>query len=50
MARYFDLRATVLIVVGHGLLPEEEDRPLASELRRAVNVRTGGGEGRAARA
>ena len=48
MARYFDLRSTVLIVVGHGLLPEEEDRPLAYELKQAVNARTGGGEGRAA--
>ena len=48
MARYFDLRSTVLIVVGHGLLPEEEDRPLAYELKQAVNARTGGGEGRVA--
>ena len=48
MARYFDLRSTVLIVVGHGLLAEEEDRPLAYELKQAVNARTGGGEGRAA--
>ena len=48
MARYFYLRSTVLIVVGHGLLSEEEDRPLAYELKQAVNARTGGGEGRAA--
>ena len=48
MARYFDLSSTVLIVIGHGLLPEEEDRLLAYELKQAVNARTGGGEGRAA--
>lgn len=45
--RYFDLRTTVLIVVGHGILPEEEDRPIAYELKRAVNARAGGSEGRA---
>lgn len=45
-ARYFDLRTTVLIVVGHGILPEEEDRPMAYELKRAVNARAGGSEGR----
>src|SRR3972149_3147583 len=44
---YFDLRTTVLIVVGHGILPEEEDRPIAYELKRAVNARAGGSEGRA---
>jgi hypothetical protein len=48
MARYFDLRATVLVVVGHGILPEEEDRPVAYELKRAVNARTGDSQGRAA--
>src|SRR5262245_13471295 len=48
MSRYFDLRTTVLIVVGHGILPEEEDRPIAYELKRAVNARAGGSEGRAA--
>jgi hypothetical protein len=48
MNRYFDLRATVLIVVGHGILPEEEDRPIAYELKREVNGRGGGSEGRAA--
>jgi hypothetical protein len=47
MARYFDLRSTVLIVVGHGILPEEEDRPIAYELKRAINARAGGSEGRA---
>lgn len=39
MPRYFDIRSTVLIVVGHGLLPEEVDRPVAYELKRAVNER-----------
>src|SRR5262244_2229096 len=48
MARYFDLRTTVLIVVGHGILPEEEDRPIAYELKRAVNARAGDSEGRGA--
>lgn len=47
MTRYFDLRTTVLIVVGHGILPEEEDRPLAYELKRTVNARGAGSEGRA---
>jgi hypothetical protein len=47
MTRYFDLRSTVLIVVGHGILPEEEDRPIAYELKREVNTRGGGAEGRA---
>jgi hypothetical protein len=47
MARYFELRSTVLIVVGHGLLAEEEDRPIAYELKRAVTARTRGLEGRA---
>jgi hypothetical protein len=45
--RYFDLRTTVLIVVGHGILPEEEDRPIAYALKRAINARAGGSEGRA---
>ena len=27
MSRYFDVRNTVLLVVGYGILPEEEDRP-----------------------
>jgi hypothetical protein len=48
MNRYFDLRSTVLIVVGHGILPEEEHRPLAYDLKRVVNARAGGSEGRAA--
>ncbi len=47
-ARYFDLRSTVLVVVGHGILAEENDRPLAYELKQAVNARTGGSEERAA--
>src|SRR5438034_11065829 len=48
MARYFDLQSTVLVVVGHGILPEEEDRPIAYELKRAVYARTGGSQERAA--
>lgn len=47
-ARYFDLRSTVLVVVGHGILAEENDRPLAYELKQAVNARTRGSEGRVA--
>ncbi len=47
MTRYFDLQSTVLIVVGHGILPEEEDRPIAYDLKRAINARGGGSEGRA---
>lgn len=46
MTRYFDLRTTVLVVVGHGILPEEEDRPIAYELKRAINARGGGSEDR----
>lgn len=38
----------MLVVVGHGILAEENDRPLAYELKQAVNARTGGSEGRAA--
>jgi hypothetical protein len=48
MARYFDLRTTVLIVVGHGILSEEEDRPIAYHLKRAVNARAGSSEGHGA--
>ena len=29
MPRYFDVRTTVLLVVGYGILAEEEDRPIA---------------------
>lgn len=47
MGRYLDLQSTVLIVVGHGLLPEEEDRPIAYDLKRAINARARGSEGRA---
>jgi hypothetical protein len=39
MSRYFDVRSTVLLVVGYGILPEEEDRPLAYELKREINSR-----------
>jgi hypothetical protein len=48
MPRYFDLRSTVLIVVGHGLLPEEEDRPLAYDLKREITARANGAEDRTA--
>src|SRR5256712_5700430 len=48
MTRYFDPHSPGLIVVGHGLLPEEEDRPIAYELKRLVNTRAGGADGRAA--
>jgi hypothetical protein len=48
MTRYFDLHGTVLIVVGHGILPEEEDRPIAYDLKREINTRGGGSEGRTA--
>jgi hypothetical protein len=47
MARYFDLRTTVLIVVGHGILAEEEDRPLAYDLKREINARANGADERA---
>jgi hypothetical protein len=45
MGSYFDIRTTVLIAVGHGLLPEEEDRPLAYELKRVINERGRGADG-----
>jgi hypothetical protein len=48
MSRYFDIRSTVLIVVGYGILSEEEDRPLAYDLKRAIAVRSEGTEGRGA--
>lgn len=48
MPRYFDVRSTVLIVVGYGILPEEEDRPIAYDLRRAINSRAQGTEDRQA--
>lgn len=48
MPRYFDIRTTVLIVVGYGILPEEEDRPIAYELKRAINSRGEGEENRGA--
>ena len=39
MSRYFDVRTTVLLVVGYGILPEEEDRPVAYDMRQAINTR-----------
>jgi hypothetical protein len=44
MRRYFDVRTTVLIVVGYGILPEEEDRPVAYELKRAIASRAEGSD------
>lgn len=48
MPRYFDVRTTVLLVVGYGILPEEEDRPVAYELKRAINSRREGAADRSA--
>ncbi|HTY78831.1 MAG TPA: hypothetical protein VMI34_13495 [Candidatus Bathyarchaeia archaeon] len=48
MPRYFDVHSTILIVVGYGILPEEEDRPVAYDLKRAIMARTHGAEGRSA--
>lgn len=48
MPRYFDFRSTILLVVGYGILPEEEDRPLAYELKRAISSRSEGVESRGA--
>jgi len=47
MPRYFDVRNTVLLVVGYGILPEEEDRPIAYELKEAIDTRGKGKESRA---
>ena len=46
MPRYFDIGSTVLLVVGYGILPEEEDRPIAYELKRAIGSRSEGAENR----
>src|SRR5258706_13150596 len=48
MSRYFDVRNTVLLVVGYGILPEEEDRPIAYELKRAIGSRCQGSPDRSA--
>jgi len=48
MPRYFDVHSTILIVVGYGILPEEEDRPVAYDLKRAIMARSQGAEGRSA--
>jgi hypothetical protein len=48
MHRYFDVRTTVLLVVGYGILPEEEDRPVAYNLKDAINSRSEGVESRSA--
>ncbi|PWU25624.1 MAG: hypothetical protein C5B48_00375 [Candidatus Rokuibacteriota bacterium] len=46
--RYFDVRNTVLLVVGYGILPEEEDRPVAYQIKRQIDERSKGAEGRSA--
>src|SRR5262249_37448361 len=46
--RYYDVRNTVLLVVGYGILPEEEDRPVAYDVKHAIDARSHGGEGRSA--
>jgi hypothetical protein len=48
MSRYFDIRSTVLLVVGYGILPEEEDRPVAYDLKREINSRRNGSDDRSA--
>ena len=48
MPRYFDVRTTVLLVVGYGILAEEEDRPIAYELKRAIGSRGEGPDNRSA--
>ena len=48
MPRYFDVRTTVLLVVGYGILAEEEDRPIAYELKRAIHSRGEGADNRTA--
>ena len=48
MPRYFDVHSTVLIAVGYGILPEDQDRPLAYDLKRAIVARSQGAEGRGA--
>ena len=42
MPRYFDVRTTVLLVVGYGILCEEEDRPVAYELKKEIAARGAG--------
>lgn len=48
MPRYFDIRSTVLLVVGYGILPEAEDRPVAYELKGIIDSRGEGTESRSA--
>lgn len=48
MPRYFDIRTTVLLVVGYGILAEEEDRPIAYDLKRAIGSRSEGTDNRSA--
>jgi hypothetical protein len=44
MPRYFDVQNTVLLVVGYGILPEAEDRPIAYEVKHAIDTRGKGKE------
>jgi hypothetical protein len=44
MPRYLDIRTTVLVAVGHSLLAEAEDRPVAYELRRVIDERGRGAD------
>ena len=48
MRRYFDVRHTVLLVVGYGILAEEEDRSIAYDLKHAINTRGKGSDTRGA--
>ncbi len=48
MPRYFDVRDTVLLVVGYGILSEEEDRPVAYALKQAIDERRVGRSGASA--
>ncbi len=48
MPRYLDVRHTVLIVVGYGILPEVEDRPLAYGLKTEIDSRGAGDHQRGA--
>jgi hypothetical protein len=48
MRRYFDVRNTVLLVVGYGILPEEEDRPIAYDVKREIHARRGSSADRGA--
>lgn len=40
MPRYFDITSTILLVVGYGILAEEEDRPIAYGVKHAIDTRS----------